>query len=240
LKRAALFKWMSLGFMLVAVLLLMRTLPIRSMQQSLTDRIEELGAVGPIVFTLLYVVATVLLIPGSVLTLAGGAVFGLAVAFVTVSIGSVTGAALAFLIARYLARERIEELVRSRPKFAAIDRAVSQGGWRIVALLRLSPVVPFNVQNYLYGLTDINFWPYVIASAVAMAPGTFLYVYLGHIAGVAASGPRERSTAEWIMLTIGLIATVAVTAYITWLAKKTLKQITMLGGDGGELPDRRE
>jgi uncharacterized membrane protein YdjX (TVP38/TMEM64 family) len=225
--------------MFAGVLLLVRVLPFRSWHQSVAGWIEGLGMVGPVVFTVLYVVATVLFIPGSVLTLAGGAIFGLAVGFVTVSIGSVTGAALAFLISRYLARERVEEMVRTRPKFAAIDRAVSRGGWKIVALLRLSPVVPFNVQNYLYGLTDIKFWPYVIASAVAMAPGTFLYVYMGHVAGVAAGAPRVRSTAEWILLAAGLVATVAVTVYMTWLAKNTLKQLTPLGGNGDELPDSR-
>ncbi len=227
-KRASVLQGISLAMILVAVLLFMRALPLSEMQEFVTGWIEGLGMMGPVVFALIYVVATVLLIPGSVITLAGGAIFGLGIGFVAVSVGSVAGAAAAFLIARYLARTRVEEMARSRPKFAAIDEAISEGGWKIVVLLRLSPAIPFNVQNYLYGLTDIKFWPYVIASWLAMAPGTFLYVYLGHVAGAAATAGGGRSVAQWGMLAVGLLATVVVTVYVTRLAKRKLDEKTSL------------
>ena len=116
------------------------------------------------------------------------------------------------------------------PRFEAIDRAVREGGWKIVALLRLSPAVPFTLQNYLYGLTGIRFWPYLLTSWLAMLPGTFLYIYLGHLgrAGVeAASGERSRTPAEWAMMIVGLLATVAATVYITRLRARRC------GSDGG-------
>ncbi len=231
-KRASVLQGISMAMILVAVLLFMRALPMGEMQAFVTGWIEGLGVLEPVVFAAIYVVATVLLIPGSVITLAGGAIFGLGVGFVAVSAGSVAGAAAAFLIARYLARARVEEMARSRPKFAAIDEAISEGGWKIVALLRLSPAIPFNVQNYLYGLTDIKFWPYVIASWLAMAPGTFLYVYLGHVAGATASGGR--SVFQWGLLAVGLLATVVVTVYVTRLAKRKLDEKTSLRNEPPE------
>ena len=114
---------------------------------------------------------------------------------IIVSLASTTGAALAFVIARYLARDSVARWVRRSPRFEAIDRAIGEEGWKIVALLRLSPAVPFNLQNYLYGLTKIRFWPCVLTSWAAMLPGTLMYVYLGVVgrAGLeAASGGRAR------------------------------------------------
>ena len=113
-------------------------------------------------------------------TVAAGALFGSVVGVVVVSLASTTGAALAFLVARYLARDAVLRWVRRNPRYDAIDRAIGEGGWRVVALLRLSPLVPFNLQNYLYGLTAIRFWPCVLTSWAAMLPGTVVYVYLGH------------------------------------------------------------
>jgi hypothetical protein len=109
-------------------------------------------------------------------------------------------------------------------RFGAIDRAIGEGGWKIVALLRLSPAIPFNLQNYLYGLTPIRFWPYVLTSWLAMLPGTFLYVYLGHVAGAAIGAGRSRTVAEWAMLAVGLLATVVVTVYISLLARRKLHE----------------
>ncbi len=188
--------------------------------------IEGLGLGGPVVFGLLYVVAAVLLVPGSALGLAAGALFGLVVGTITVSLASTTAAALAFLIGRYLARERIQKMIQRYPRFSAFDRAISAGGWKVVALLRLSPAIPFNLQNYLYGLTGIGFWTCVFTSWLTMLPGTLLYVYLGYAgrAGVEAAvgGEGSRSPAEWAILVVGLLATVAVTVYVTRLARREL------------------
>ena len=221
-------RWVSIVLILVAVMLLVRALPVDELKGALESWVADLGFWGPLIFGLVYVVATVLLIPASVLTLAAGAVFGLGLGLVTVSLASTTGAACAFLIARYLARERVQRLAERNDKFGAIDDAISEGGWRIVAMLRLSPAVPFGLQNYLYGLTRLRFVPYVLTSWIAMLPGTLLYVYLGLVAGSAAAGGGGRSPAEWALLVVGLLATLGVTVYITRLAQKQLAKRTEL------------
>jgi len=225
---AAIIKWVSIVLIVVSILLIFRQLPIGPAVQRMENWIGDLGIWGPVAFGLLYVVAVVLLVPASALTLAAGALFGLVGGTVIVSLASTTGAALAFLISRYLARNWIAKKVEQYPKFGAIDKALSEGGWRIVALLRLSPAIPFNLQNYLYGLTGIRFWTCVLTSWVAMLPGTFMYVYLGYVgrAGIEATGGggQSWSPAEWAIMIVGLLATITVTVYVTHMARKALKK----------------
>ncbi len=224
-------RWIRLGSVIITVLALLaiaRLLPMGRIADFLGTMVQDIGIWGPLVFALIYAIFTVLMLPGAALTLAAGAIFGLLWGTVAVSIGSTTGVALTFLIGRYLARDAVERKLGKFPKFRAIDRAVSEGGWKIVALLRLSPAVPFNLQNYLYGLTAIRFWPCVIASWIAMLPGTFMYVYLGYAgrAGVAAAAGESagRTPAQWAMLGVGLVATIAVTVYVTKLARRAISR----------------
>ncbi|MEX0745477.1 MAG: VTT domain-containing protein [Phycisphaeraceae bacterium] len=226
--------WVKLGSLAVIVLSLFalaRLLPVESVVQALAGWIEGAGIWGPIAFILLYVAFTVFMLPGSILTILAGVVFGLLWGTVTVSIGSTLGVAATFLIGRYLARDAVAKKVQNHPRFAAVDRAVGEGGWKIVALLRLTPVVPFNVQNYLYGLTAIRFWPCVLASWLAMLPGTFLYVYLGYAgragleaAAGAGGAETQRGIGQWLLLAVGLVATVMVTIYVTKLARRAIRQ----------------
>jgi len=234
--KSDLVKWTSIAAIVISIMLLMRLLPLGELQSVLGDWLGQLGVWGPVIFTLIYVVATVCFVPGFMLTLAGGAIFGLSIGFAAVSVGSVVGAAIAFLIARYGARSKITSLARSNPKFDAVDQAIAQGGWKVVGLLRLSPAIPFNLQNYLYGLTKIKFWPYVLTSWIAMIPGTLMYVYLGHAAGVAATASGERSTAQWVLLAVGLLATIVVTVYVTRLARQKLRQQTDIPAESTEQP----
>lgn len=189
--------------------------------------VEGLGFWGPLVFVLGYAGAAVAFLPGSLLTLAAGAIFGLVWGTVYAFVGASLGAAAAFLIARYAARRAIERKIAGNPRFAAIDRAVSREGFKIVALLRLSPVFPFNLLNYSLGLTRVRFLDYLLAS-FAMLPGTLLYVYYGHAAGslaaVAGGARAEKGIESWISLAIGLAATVLVTTLITRLARRALAQ----------------
>ncbi|HKI01730.1 MAG TPA: TVP38/TMEM64 family protein [Thermoanaerobaculia bacterium] len=189
--------------------------------------VEGLGVWGPVVFILGYAVAAVAFIPGSLLTLAAGAIFGLAKGTVYTLIGATLGAAAAFLVARYGARKAIERRIAGNAKFAAIDKAVGREGFKIVALLRLSPVFPFNLLNYALGLTKVSFWQYAAAS-VAMLPGTLLYVYYGKAAGslaaLAGGAKTEKGPGSWVVLGLGLVATIAVTTFVTRLAGKALRQ----------------
>lgn len=189
--------------------------------------VEGLGVWGPVVFILGYAVAAVAFIPGSLLTLAAGAIFGLAKGTVYTLIGATLGACAAFLVARYGARGAIERRIAGNPRFAAIDKAVGGEGFKIVALLRLSPVFPFNLLNYALGLTKVSFWQYAAAS-VAMLPGTLLYVYYGKAAGslaaLAGGAKTEKGAGSWIVLGLGLVATLVVTTFVTRLAGKALRQ----------------
>ncbi len=190
--------------------------------------IEKQGTAGYGIYVVSYILATVLFLPGSILTIGAGLLFGVVKGSILVSIGSITGAALAFLVARYLARERIERKFGKNQKFAAIDSAIGKEGWKIVFLLRLTPLLPFNVSNYLYGLTSVAFWPYVLASWVGMIPGTILYVYIGSLgktAAEAASGGAD--TGKLALNAVAFLATIAVTVYVTKIARKALKDVQL-------------
>ena len=220
----------AIAVVVVGLFVAIKFLPIQDWTDRLGAYVETLGVWGPIVFGLVYVAAAVALVPASALTLAAGAIFGPLLGFIIVSIASTTSAALSLLIGRYLAREKVEALAKNSPKFQAVDRAVAKGGWKIVAMLRLSPAIPFNLQNYFYGLTSIPFWKCVLTSWLAMMPGTFLYVYLGYIGKSAVSDASSGSAdaGRWALLAVGLLATVAVTVYLTKLAKKELAEQTEL------------
>lgn len=189
--------------------------------------VDTLGILGPIVFIFGYALATVAFIPGSLLTLAAGAIFGLGRGTLFVFIGAALGSALAFLVSRYLARSSIEHRLESQPRFAAIDKAVAKEGRKIVFLLRLSPIFPYNLLNYALGLTSVSFRDYVIAS-FGMLPGTFLYVYygkaIGSLAAVAGGAEVEKGTGYWVVLGAGLLATLVVTTFVTRIASRALAQ----------------
>src|SRR5260370_39915545 len=138
-----------------------------------------------------------------------GFVFGLWDVFLAVSVGATFGASLAFLIARFIARDKIEAIAQRNEKFRNIDNAIGKQGAKLIFLLRLSPVIPFNLSNYFYGLTGVKFWPYVLASWIGMMPGTFLYVYIGAAGKAAVSAAPGGETMKhvqpyMIFTTVGL------------------------------------
>ncbi|MEM7051092.1 MAG: TVP38/TMEM64 family protein [Acidobacteriota bacterium] len=182
--------------------------------------VETLGVWGPVVFILGYAVATVAFLPGWLLTVSAGAIFGLTRGTLFAFSGAVLGSSLSFLIARYLARGWVEKKIAQWPRFQAVDRAIGREGGKIVALLRLSPVFPFSLGNYALGLTKVKFPSYLLAS-LAMLPGSLLYVYYGKVFGAVA---EEKGLTEWLLLGVGLVATIAVTAIITKKAKQALAE----------------
>jgi uncharacterized membrane protein YdjX (TVP38/TMEM64 family) len=184
-----------------------------------------------------------LLVPGSLLTLGAGFIFGVIVATITVSLASTLGACAAFLLGRTLARQWVQKKVSSSRRFRALDEAVKQQGFRIVLLTRLSPVFPYTLLNYTFGLTQVSFRDFVLASWLGMLPGTFMYAYLGStLKDLAdlASGNVQGGMAQKIFFWIGLAATVGVTIYITQLARKALRQASPLMEQPPEPPQERE
>lgn len=194
-------------------------LPVGRYLQDAQDWVGSLGVWGPAAFVGLYIVACVFGLPGSVLTVGAGALFGLLHGTIIVSIGSTLGATAAFLVGRYLARGWVESKIAGSERFAAIDEAVGREGFKIVLLTRLSPVFPFTLLNFGYGVTRVRVRDYMLASWIGMIPGTVLYVYLGTLAETATS---ETTTGQIVLRVVGLLATIAVTVYVTRIARRAL------------------
>ncbi|MDB9451662.1 TVP38/TMEM64 family protein [Dolichospermum circinale] len=194
--------------------------------QNALQWINSLGAIGGIVFIGIYIIATLAFLPAALLTLGAGVIFGVIWGSIYVFIGATLGAIAAFLGGRYLAQGWVKEKISSYKKFAIIDKAVSKEGLKIVLLVRLSPLFPFNLLNYALGITSVSFQDYLIGS-VGMIPGTIMYVYFGSLVGdIALIGSKNQPgniILHWVIQIMGLIATIAVTVYVTNIAKKALK-----------------
>lgn len=191
--------------------------------------VDGLGAWGVVAFVIGYAVATVAFVPGSLLTLGAGAIFGLAQGTALVLVAATLGASAAFLVSRYVARGAVERRLAGNPRLAAIDRAIGEQGWKIVLLLRLSPVFPFNLLNYALGLTRVRFRDYAAAS-IGMLPGTLLYVYYGKVVGdvarLAGGAGVARGRGYYAVLALGLVATLLVTTIVTRIARRALEEAT--------------
>jgi len=225
-------RWLVGGSLLVGAIALLITLgrfldvPIYLKQALIW--IKGLGWWAPIVFIAIYNLATITFVPGSLLTLGGGAIFGVFLGSVYVFVAATLGATIAFLIGRYFTHSWVEEVVANQPKFRAISQAVAQAGFKIVLLTRLSPVFPFNLLNYAFGVTQVSLRDYVLGS-VGMIPGTIMYVYLGSLIGdltqLGTTNPTN-GWVNWAIRIVGFTTTVVVTVYVTKLAKQALESAT--------------
>ncbi|OBQ43343.1 MAG: hypothetical protein AN484_12995 [Aphanizomenon flos-aquae WA102] len=195
--------------------------------QNTLQWINSLGSLGGIVFIGIYIIATLAFLPAAILTLGAGVIFGVIWGSLYVFVGATLGAIAAFLVGRYLARGWVKEKISSYKKFTNIDQAVSKEGLKIVFLIRLSPLFPFNLLNYALGLTNVSLKDYSLAS-FGMIPGTIMYVYLGYLAGdlalIGNKNQPDNMIFHWLIQIIGLISTIAVTVYVTKIAKKALEE----------------
>jgi uncharacterized membrane protein YdjX (TVP38/TMEM64 family) len=219
-------RWAAAGAALVALVLAFRLLPVDTWLLGLVERIRDTGLRGAGLFVVLYVVATVLVMPASVLTLGAGFAYGPVYGSLLVVVASNLGALAAFLLGRTALRERVSHRLESQPRFSAVDAAVADQGFKVVLLLRLSPLFPFNLLNYALGLTRVRPRDYVLASLLGMLPGTVLYVYLGSLVTSVAQLSRgqrpEAGLSGQLLFWGGLAATVLVTVYVTRLARRAL------------------
>src|SRR3984893_11442759 len=186
------------------------------------------GLWGALLFGLAYIPAAVLFVPASVLTLGAGFVFRVAKGTVIVSLGSTAGAAAAFMVARTVGRDWVVGRMAGHPAFDAIGRAVESQAFKVVLLARLSPLFPFNLLNYAFGLSSVPFKTYVLASWIGMLPGTLMYIYLGSAAQTVAAllaGELRCTPARQALFAAGLVATVAVTTIVTRAARRALSAI---------------
>lgn len=209
----------------LVVLLVLGGRELAGQVPAFADWVRDVGPLGPLVFIAGYVVAVIAFVPGALLTLAAGAVFGVVAGTAYVLIGATLGSAAAFLISRHLARTAFERRLGTNPRFTAIDQAIAREGRKVVFLLRLSPVFPFTLLNYALGLTRIRIGDFLLAS-FGMLPGTLLYTYSGKVAGdlaaLAAGTNPARGPGYYAVLAAGLLATVAVTVLVTRVAGRAL------------------
>ena len=196
------------------------------LQHSL-EWVDSLGSIAPIAFIGIYIIATIAFLPAFVLTLGAGVLFGVGWGSIHVFVGATFGSIAAFLVGRYLVRNWVAHKIAGNDKFSAIDRAVGKEGLKIVILTRLSPIFPFNLLNYAFGVTGVSIKDYIIGS-IGMIPGTVMFVYLGSLAGNLALIGTDTQSAnpilQWAIRIVGLLATIAVTIYVTRIAKQALAQ----------------
>jgi uncharacterized membrane protein YdjX (TVP38/TMEM64 family) len=227
------------AFAIVALVTVALLAPVGDWLVGLVGWIEANRAIAWPVYVGTYILATVLMLPGSILTLAAGFVFGLPIGVALVSLSSVTGACCAFLVGRYLARDWVAARIAGLPRFSAVDRAAGKDGFLIVLLVRLSPIFPFNLTNYGFGVTSVHFRHYLLASWIGMLPGTVLYVYLGSlaqdIAELASGTSGALDVGPWLLVT-GFVATLILTVFITRRATAILRrQLEPEGSAGSEI-----
>ena len=202
-------------------------LPVEEWIEAFVRFVKSLGVWGVLSFALVYIVVVLLFGPASVLSIASGLAFGLwGIPFVLV-VGTTAGAA-AFLIARYLARDRVVAAMEGHPNFQAIGRAIDEEGWKVVGLIRLSPPIPFAVTSYFFGITNIGFWTFAVVTFVGILPLTLVYVTLGAMGHAFGTGSGNK-TLQWTLLGVGLVATVIAGTLVT---RKAREKIRAAGGTG--------
>jgi uncharacterized membrane protein YdjX (TVP38/TMEM64 family) len=238
MKTATMLRIVIALLLVAAILTAITILPVKDYLTHLLQATESVGPWGPVLLAGAFIVACVLFLPGSILTLGAGFLFGIVRGAIAVSIGSVLGATAAFLLGRTLLRGWLEKRMAAYPRFQAIDRAIGKEGFKIVLLLRLSPVFPFNLLNFALGLTNVRLRQYVVASWIGMLPGTLMYVYLGsalkNLADVAAGAPKGGAP-QTLFFVAGLVMTLVATVVITRVARRALSEAV---ADDGQSHDR--
>jgi uncharacterized membrane protein YdjX (TVP38/TMEM64 family) len=209
-KWARWWPWAAIGLLLLVLCLGWFLLPLRGWIESLQSWLLGLGLWGVLIFILILIVVTFLPAPDWPLPIAAGYVYGFwafPLTYASIAFASV----LAFLAARYLLRDKVRSLLSRRPKYRKFDKAVADDGWQMVVLMRLSPVVPFNLQNYALGVTAISFLQYLTATLIGIIPGIAIYVYFGIFGKGLGHGP---SVLDWVLFGLGLLATIALATLV--------------------------
>lgn len=206
---------------IAALVFVYRLLPINEWINSFQNWVQGYGVLGWFIFIAVYAVTCFAMLPGSFLTLAAGVIWGIW-AFPIVVVGATLGSAISFVAARHWFHDKVQEKVSKYPRFKAINEAIADDGWKVVGLLRLSPALPFSLQNWFLGITPVGFWPSQIATFFGIMPGTLLYVWVGSLGGQAANS--DMSLAKYIIGGVGILATLVVTVLVTKKANAKLKQ----------------
>jgi uncharacterized membrane protein YdjX (TVP38/TMEM64 family) len=214
--------WIAGAVLLAAAAAIAALAPLRDWTEAIEDSLQGMSILeGMLAFCAINVLGTLMMIPAWIFPIAAGAVFGMGWGLAIAVTASTLAALAAFLVARFVVRERIERAARRNKSFAAVDKAVRREPWKVVALLRLSPVLPSGLKSYFLGLTCVNVLAYTTASALGMLPGIALKVYIGHTGRAALSG----GPVKWAMLAAGIAATVA----MAWILGRAVRKRLQLG-----------
>jgi uncharacterized membrane protein YdjX (TVP38/TMEM64 family) len=214
-EHADVLRWSSWILIVAGLLALAGLLPTRVWLDELSVWIQGKGVFGALAFLAVYVLLTLVCAPGSVMTLTCGSVFGFWTGLLIASSGCTIAAALAFLIARHVARRPIQSVLRRHPTFRVIDEEIERDSWRWIALVRLSPAVPFSVGHYFLGLSKARFGTYLLVSWLTMLPTNFLYVYLGSLGRKSLMELQSKSPWEWALLVASLGIGLALAVWTT-------------------------
>jgi uncharacterized membrane protein YdjX (TVP38/TMEM64 family) len=217
LSKARLFKIGLLVIAIAAIVVLFRVLPVAQWLNAFRAWVAGLGFLGYVLYALVYAGCVVLFIPASILTLGAGATFGVIKGTIVVVIGATIGATLAFIVARTIARKRVEAMAAKDPRFRALDRAIATEGAKIVVLVRLAVVFPFTYTNYVFGLTGVRVLPYALATLVGIVPGTIAFVYIGAAAAQATAG-----TVKLVVYIVGAALALIASAFVARVAVKAI------------------
>lgn len=208
--------------LVLALVVLARLVPLAELLAELRSAIERLGLLGPLFFAAVYIAFVLLVLPCFLLGMLAGALFGVLPGLALVLCAATIGATLAFLLGRSWLRPWVERRFAHDARFHAIDEAVRARGWKVIVLLRLSPLVPFAPSNYLYGLVPVRTGAYVLASLASMVPGTLIYVWLGHLGRTGLERDVARTPLEQAWLVLGLLVTIAAAVLLGRLARRAL------------------
>ena len=206
----------------VAVVVVVRALPLDEAVGMLRSLAEAGGTTGMVWFGVAYVVLALLFVPGAALTIVAGGLYGVGWGIVVVAIATSVADAAAFVLGRYVARDAVLRLMDRHPRFKIVDRTITRGGWRMVALIRLNPTIPYSASNYLFGVTGVSFVPFLLSSGVFTLPGAFAYLYLGYVGAETLDGSNWNPV-EWLLV-LGLVVTIVAIAYVTVLARRGLAE----------------
>ncbi len=217
--KPSLLKPIALVVGIVILMVLAKVFNLGDRLGELRGWIQSLGALGPVVYMAIYAVGVVLAIPGTVITVMAGVLFGSVLGIVVVSVGSTAGASLAFLVSRHIARESVAQRFASNEKFVHLDQLTKKHGAIIVAITRLIPIFPFNLLNYGFGLTQVPFRTYVFWSWICMLPGTVLFV----VGADALSSGISQGRIPWALVVV-LAVTLALILFLVSKARKKLKE----------------
>jgi uncharacterized membrane protein YdjX (TVP38/TMEM64 family) len=213
------WKWIAGIIAVLALLVLAQKVPVFEWLDKLAEPVRKMGWVGVALYALLYFLAGMCCVPCSPLTLAAGYILGTVRGVIAIHTGCVLAAACGFLVGRFLGRRHAAEWFRKRPRFHQIDDAIAQEGWKIVGLLRLQ-AIPFGLSNYLYGMTKIDVWHYILATFVAMLPGHIIYVYLSEVGGRHLADKAPIGPLELIAPALAIVSMSFVTVMLTRMVKR--------------------